>query len=426
MPLNVYLTRLRELFMKTETTFNADVFNGNPASTYRLDAEDINFSPTQEFLERTVQLGTLGNISGLVGGKGGTVKFKLGLRSTGNTTSPHAVDTALATALSGSAMQRFALAGTTGQADTTAATGGTLSTTAVKLSADTSYGPGNAAPPILARLASGTTGVLEPRAIPASASGAQQTIAPPFTAAPSSADPILGADVWWPINDASGIISTPRTVTIKAYADNANNGGVEYTFTGCFGAPPKLTCGANKRAMLEFSFDVTSWLVTSTTAPAPDQVSAVPGSIVGLGASFWWKAAASSVTPISSLELDWGMALKPIASMTAPDGKAGWVPEGLKPILKVDPYFATSWQTDFSAATEDLVLAYMGGPTPAQGSTVAILLPSAQISKFPAPEDIGGLQGHKIEFQGNVPFSSADDSPGAVALGLAPAYLAFF
>jgi hypothetical protein len=86
-----------------------------------------------------------------------------------------------------------------------------------------------------------------------------------------------------------------------------------------------------------------------------------------------------------------------------------------------------------------VLLAYFGGPSPAPGSTVAVLMPSAQISKYPTPADIGGATGHEIDFQGNVPFSPADDtdivsgsniaptilnpaSPGWIA----PAYLAFY
>jgi hypothetical protein len=83
------LSRLKSLWVATESTFSEREDLPDPKYTSsttegnfhwrRVPAEDIKFEATQEYLERNVQLDTLGRVPGVIGAKGGTLSFKVGL-----------------------------------------------------------------------------------------------------------------------------------------------------------------------------------------------------------------------------------------------------------------------------------------------------------------------------------------------------------
>jgi len=405
--MTTYLSRLKSLYVKAESTFNVSGFSGNPTNSDRLEAEDLVWTPTQELIERPVQLDSLGSIGGVVGGKGGTISFKVGLRSSGtgnghSASQPQSVGGALAVALVGAGLQRLSQQG--GQLDASAP--GTSTT--VKLQSAGHFGVGNSGAPLVGI---GGAGALQARLIPASASGVTQTVAPPLLSTPSpyqlpqASGDAWAADVFWPNSDAS----TPATVTFVAQGN-----GYQFTFTGCAAPPPKLSGQAGQRAMLQFAFQVSSWSVSSLTAPSPDSFSSIQAGILALGSPFFWKAASTSPTPIADFTFDFGVTPAPLKTTQSSDGKAGWIPTALTPKLTIKPYFDAQWASDFAAATVDVALLQVGTNA---GSAIAIALPYAQITKYPAATDLSGLVGHQVELTGR---ASSSGGP------LMPAYLAFY
>jgi hypothetical protein len=403
--MTAYLSKLKSLFVRAESTFNTSAFGGNPINADRLEAESITWAPTRELIERPLQLDVLGGTAGVVGGRGGTISFKVGLSGCASG-GPQSVGGALALVLAASSLRRL-------QQTNTTATGG-ADAGHIVLSSATGYGAGNSGAPLLGIGYPNAGAGLQVRAIPADTAGATLAVSPAFSRTPTNGEAVYGADVWFPDPDAStaGASGSGATVTFVA-----NGNGYQYTFTGCMAPPPKITAQSGKRVMLEFKFEVTSWTVSSLAAPSPDQFSSLAGAVVALGSPFYWKAGSSAATPIADFEFDWGLKLAPIQTTQDADGKAGFVPTSLKPVMKVKPYFAPSWDTDFSAGTEDLVLMQLGS-TP--GAAAAIYLPAAQIVKYPAPADIAGLVGHEVELEGHVP------TAGGAWAGLSPAYVAFF
>lgn len=409
------LIKLRQIYAQRETTFNTDP-TGTAAAGFRIEAQDINFAPAQDFLDRPVQMDVLGVAPGIIGGKGGKMSFKMGARgpsTIGISTIPANLSGGFEEILVACCMRQVSQIGKLTASDQASEMD---PTTSLKLASGAGlaghYGKGNTGGAPVAAVKGGGT-ALQVRLIPdSSTSGDTLALAPPLDNAASltNAETVWGGEIFYPDPDAS----VEKYCTIVGAGD-----GYYYLATGCRGRITKISADASKRVMFDIEMEVTTWTRTDSAALAGEILSQLAISDVkALASPFHWSNTGAS-KPVVGVEFDPGMTVTPVASTEAADGKAGFLLTGLKPMLKVKPYFdGVVWQDGFGAGGIKQAIVQFGN-TP--GHTVTILIPYGQISKFPGETDSSGVITQDVEIMATVNTGSGESA----ASTLAPFYLCF-
>jgi hypothetical protein len=227
-----------------------------------------------------------------------------------------------------------------------------------------------------------TAGELQARFIQGNAPS--YDVAPAFSRNPIAAETVYGGSTYamYPHDDGD-------TATFIGEGN-----GYRIIATGCRAAPPKITGKVGQRVMLEFTFQITSFVFSANNATYSQLTGAAAAKM--LSSAFWWKDTAVASTPAVDVELDYGGKLDAKESFSGADGKIGWILSDSNPKLKVSPFFNIQWQTDFIGSTGGQVALVQLGHV--HGEAGCILIPAAQVTKFPAPKEISSsFIGHDIE-----------------------------
>lgn len=334
----------------------------NQASYARIPAEDITWTPEEEFIPRAVQVATLGEaVSGVVGGKGGTVAFKVGLHGLATAGSGLAVEHAWIAGL-------MAACGFTGAVGTgTTITGAGSTTTVLDVTSE-------------AGIAAGSIVVVngEARLVTAVATG-QITVAPALSAIPAATDVVHAT--------ASYTLTGPTPS--KSVSFIAKGDGYTYTFSGSNGTVQLETVSARGRPMLAFTFSVDSWSRTTALTGTFPAMGALPTAIVARSSPVWWGA---TKTPVRELSFDPGLTLTAQATTEGAHGRSAWVLTASAAVATCVAYRSTdasdALQADFEGATLRSLVAQIGS-TP--GAMFVVAAEQAQIEAYPAEGDADGL-----------------------------------
>lgn len=339
----------------------------------RVPAEGLEYTPAQDFIEREVQTLVLGqHVAGVVGRKGGTVKFKTGIP--GNSTAGASTVAAVAQQWFKECLEGCGLAS---NADTgTVVSGAGSTTTVVDVSSAAAIEVGNFV------MISGEVRMVT--AVDTGATPDNITVTPALSGAPANAV-VVYAGVKFSTSDGD-----PGTVTFVAKGDNTL-----YRFLGCKGTAKLEDVEAGKRPMISWEFQVDTWDTTepSNTFPSPiltNHIKTATG-----GAVLWGTTA----TVTAGFTFDQGRTLQEKASVAGTQGRSGWVVAQEKPTASLKPYRSTSYATDFAAETERQLLLQIG--TSVQ-QTFAIYVHKAQITDGQTPTaDVGGVVGHDLKLKVN-------------------------
>jgi hypothetical protein len=252
--------KLKQLFIKKENTFNTNPFAGDLSdadSATMVRAEDIQFNIDQEFLERMVQLARHGRILGTTGAKKGTITFKMDLSLHGT----------LDVALQCASLKKYTAANTAVANDTPAAAD------EIKLTDATGFLDGNTFGVPIAGLV--TAGELQARFIQGNAPS--YDVAPAFSRNPIAAEVVYGGSTYamYPHDDGD-------TATFIGEGN-----GYRIIATGCRAAPPKITGKVGQRVMLEFTFQITTFVFSANNATYSQLTGAAAAKM--LSSAFFWK-----------------------------------------------------------------------------------------------------------------------------------------
>lgn len=369
-------TILKSIAINPESTFSTAASSAYSAYV-RVPAEAIEWTPREEYIKREVQTLSLGHkVSGLVGAKGGEVKFRVGIP--GLSTTAASTVAAVPHPWLDELLEACAYASTN---DTgTVVSGSGSSTTVVDVSDATGISVGSMV------MIGG-----EARYVTAKDTAATPdniTVTPALTGAPANAT-VVYASSWCVTSDAD-----PGTITIIAKGD-----GYLYRFLGCKGDVKVVETDGQKRPMFEFTFQVDTFDTTEPSGtfpslPTVDDVRTLTSS------PFYWG---STKTASMGWTFDSARTLAPRISTEGTQGRSGFDVTDEAPVASFKPYRASAFATDYEAETERSAL-FQGGAT--AGRAFAIYAHKAQISEFPAEADISGVVGHDVKLEIHEPQSS--------------------
>jgi hypothetical protein len=356
-------TILKSLFADPESTFS--VAAASAYSAYLcIPAEGITWKPSTAFVDRVVQTLALGlHTTGLVGQKGGELKFRTGIP--GLATAGASGVAAVAEPWLDEALQACGFAKV---ADTGGVITGSSSTTTSAVMTDSSG------------ISVGSLVMIngEVRVVTANVGNAL-TVSPALSAIPAALDVVYAAANYKTTD------TDPGTMTFIAKGD-----GYLYRFKGCKGTVAVVDTAAGKRPMLEWTFMVNDHDQTEPSGTAPSRV--LSNHIPAVVASpFYWG---STKTVSASFVLTQGRDMKPKESTEGTQGRSGWLIADEKPTAEFKPYFSANYQTDFEAGTTRSVLFQIGST--ARG-TFAMYAHKAQITDGWEPGDVGGHVGHDVK-----------------------------
>jgi hypothetical protein len=356
---------LASLFCNPESTF------GTAASTQYTDyiavpAEGIELSLANRFVDRPVQTTTLGlHTTGLVGPKGGTVKFRTGIP--GNSTAGASGVPAAAQAWLDELLLACAHAK---QADTGGVvTGSSSTTTSIVMTDSTGITVGSAV------MING-----EVRFVTANATNTL-TVTPALSAAPA-ADDVVYAGVRYVTSDTD-----PGTITLVLKGD-----GYLYRLLGAKGKVALVDTDAGKRPMLEWEFNIDDHDTSEPSGNVPSRTLSNHIASV-IGSDVYWG---STQTVVAGLSFDAGRDLAAKQSTQGTNGRAGWIVRDEKPVAGFKPYFASAYKTDFEATTTRSFLAQIGS---AAQNCIALYAHKAQITDGWQPVDVEGNVGHDVKLK---------------------------
>lgn len=363
---------LRSLAIDPESTF------ATPASSAYSDyvnvpAESIEYTPGQEYIERDVQTLVLGQkVSGLVGRKNGTLKFKTGIP--GCSTAGASTVEAVAHPWLKECLEACGLTGNASTGTVITGSGSTTTVLDVTSAADISVGD--------LVMVSGEVRLVT--AVNTAATPDNITVTPALSGIPAAAV-VVYTGVTFKTSDGD-----PGTATFVVKGDN-----VLHRLKGCKGTAKFEDVEAGKRPMIAFEFQVDSWDTTEPSGTFPSRSLANHIKTATGGAVLW----GSTSTVSAGFSFDQGRTLQEKASVAGTEGRSGWIVADEKPVAGIKPYRSTSYETDFAAMTERSLLLQIG--TTAQ-ATFAFFAQKAQITGGQAPiADIGGVVGHDLTLQIN-------------------------
>jgi hypothetical protein len=188
-------------------------------------------------------------------------------------------------------------------------------------------------------------------------------------------------------------------------------GASKYEILGCRGTPPKLTVSPKGRPLLEFSFQVNDWRVTTDSfSSLPGMASSLEG-VVAQSCPFFWKVGAiaqettplSNPVPVTEVTFDFAATLTPIATTEGTNGRGGFILTEAKPSLNFKPYYDSDYALVFqNALLHDAMLQI--------GKKAAIYVGNAQVVAYPSEADLSGLVGHEVKLQSMVTPGSGLDA----------------
>lgn len=377
-------TILKALAVATESTFGAhDTDQSNYA---RIPAEEIAFTPEQEHLARPVQSQTLGHHqTGIVGRKGGTLTFRIGL---------HGLQSAATGAASEYAWMKPLLeaCGYTRSAGTgTTVDGSSATTTSVPVVSAAGLAVGQLV--VIGGEARLVTDII----------ANTLTVAPALSSAPGDSDPVHAAASYWLTGSEPS-----ESVSFIAKMD-----GHSYIAAGCNGVVAIDSVSAGQRPMLTFTFNVDRWTRSVSGLTSTYPALSMPNGIVARASPFWWGATRRAVREVG---FNPGQTIVEKASTEGDQGRAGWAYSNAEPALSAVAHRSTdandALQTDYETPTTRTLLMQLGS---APGRMAAIAAEVAQLTSYPAEGDAEGLV--------TLPVEAAVKSPSTS--GLPPFALGF-
>lgn len=321
-------TDIRGLSFIEQSSFAA----GDPGSGYvLLRAKDIKFDPTQSMHAYATEKGftARGPDVSIAGGKGGTLSFSIPLRGGNGAMSTFAR----------LAQNMCTVKHRNGGANLVTTGSSTSTVVVLEAGLDTNYAVGD-----MIAVESGTS--LQIRMISAIVdNGANRTftVEPNFATTPSSGDELEDIDTIVP---RTGEDAT-KYLTFRFCQDGDGANVHKFTLTGCCGSF-KITTTADSLPMVEFTFNVDSWVsaessldaVTADTFSSPRPMLGSPCYVD------------DTATDTESFSFDPGIAVAPLTSTNGTNGRVGWIVTGNAPKPTIKPYWDTAWLTKMSASTK--------------------------------------------------------------------------
>lgn len=356
---------VKALCADRETTFST-VDSGAYSAYTRIPMEDGKWEPGEDYFERLVQTNALGvKHAGVIGGKGGKLTFKVG--APGLSVAAASTVTAVANPAISEIIRSCGWSETL---DTgTVVTGAGSTTTVIDVTSAAAITVGSMV------MINGEARVVTARDTAATPDNI--TVSPALSTTPAAAVVVYGA-ANYVLSDAD-----PGTVGFVWKAD-----GFAYRLKGCKGTMKVPDTNARDRVILEFEFMVDTWDNTEPSGTFP--TIAPVDNIIALAGTC---NLATTATPTALVGFDPGMTLQPRLSTTGTNGRAGWAIADAKPMVKLRPYFSTSFRTDFEARTERELVAQFGSTAT---RAMAVHATKAQITAYPGETDSNGVVAHDL------------------------------
>lgn len=382
--------KLSSLFGALEGSFGVDPDADGSDYKFLPTLADMTFTPMADVIEREAQVHDFARQPHVIGGKKGTLSFKVYMVGSGT---PAGDAVAAIAGVPDILLQALLGSVTRGTGDLIEA-GST--TTVINVGDGTRYTKG-----MMVRV--GQASRYETRFIASIATNAL-TLNRALTSAGQTGTTIFASNLYKRAN--SGHVSLSFC---------AKRDGIEYTFTGCKLSVGKITgIGARGLAVLELQADVADWTVTtkaSLPTSVPTGITAVAPPAIK-GAKF---AVAGTEEHIYALEFDLGSEFM-FQESTAGAGLAGgdgsiqgFTMTDSKPAGMFKSYFASAHLTDFLAGTELALDFACGGPM--ETNNIAngwgIYVPRAQYMN-PQFEEQAGVVGQSLPFMVN---DNGSDAP---------------
>jgi hypothetical protein len=389
---DIHLFKLKSLFAIPETSFGTP--ETGPTSTMppleawqRIPAEEIDWKPTEEYLEQNISIRSIGHVPGVIGARGGTLTFKVGLSGT------HGGLAANRTTPGTGYIERLLLASCMSHVDELASqsvlSGSDL--THLKVSNISNFETGGmvavaVGTRVQIRMITDIDSTEKVLTIDESVSAVPDTVYTPLTYA---------------VDDSSA-----GSVAFFVLGD-----GYQYTLRGCRGTPPKITVTPRGRILLEFSFQIDHWTEEPITG-SPHTIDVAPGAVARASAlGFYVKTGEGDLfdkqtVPVSDITIESGLTLSPVNALQGVNGRIGFKMTDFKPSITCKPYFDASFKASFRNAESLLVIASLGGEKERSGFVA--MYPS-RIVALPNEVDNNGFVGQELKLQG---FSEREEGPG--------------
>jgi hypothetical protein len=210
------------------------------------------------------------------------------------------------------------------------------------------------------------------------------TIAPAAGSAPTTGN-IVAPNLYTPADTGH------KSLAFTVFVDS-----LEVTLLGCHATSGKLTgLGANSVPMLEMAFEADSFSLTAKgSLPAANDAFAAVRPPILKGAPFWID---STKTVIAGLELDFGVKAAAMPSTEGAQGRAGFEVVEREAKGVIQPYYASSFLTDFQAGTDRVLAIGWGDGSPPTVNGGGIWIPKGRFLE-PELESRGDILGQKVPF----------------------------
>lgn len=383
-------TRIRSVYMATESTFSADPSpNG---SGYRfIHAADIDISPSfGEPIERTVQDDTLDHPGTIIGAQGGTFGFAAELRGPGAENAAGDGQVAVHGESGPSLRACFGAAnlgtGTTFLAGWTSSDGSS--------SGDVEDASGINVGDVIYKITNG-----RPEARPVTGkSGTTITVTPAWTQEPS------GSDICYAMANYRSANSGHQTE-----AAVVKGGDFEFAMGGMMGSVQIEALTARGIGRLLFSYQVDDVDHNSAKALLPDADDIYPNPPVVRRAPCWING---QETLIAEIGFDLGNEIQPKLSTAGEQGRSGWAVVSQAKTVTARVYYANGLIDLYKNATRFPVFFFLENGI---GNVIALFIPEAQIVADPGVEDVNGQNGQTLTIRAVRP---STDGLAAVTLAI--------